>query len=148
MSETVAFQCPDALLHRFERKGGSQDTHYCPGCGHGMVHKYVAEAIDKLGVKDRTIFISPVGCSVFAYYYFDVGNSQAAHGRAPDNAYGAGFEERFVAVADHAIVDAVAAASRPRGLKVVSRDREVTGRSRQLGARVAGPAELLGRRGR
>ena len=58
-------------------------THYCPGCGHGVVHKLIARAIDELGVQDRTILISPVGCGVFAYYYFDVGNIQVAHGRAP-----------------------------------------------------------------
>jgi len=58
-------------------------THYCPGCGHGLAHKYLAEAIEELGVQDRTVAVSPVGCSVFLYYYFDVGNSQAAHGRAP-----------------------------------------------------------------
>jgi 2-oxoisovalerate ferredoxin oxidoreductase beta subunit len=58
-------------------------THYCAGCGHGLAHKYMAEAIDELGIQDRTIAISPVGCSVFLYYYMDVGNSQAAHGRAP-----------------------------------------------------------------
>ena len=58
-------------------------THYCPGCGHGLVHKYLAEAVDELGIQDRTVAISPVGCSVFLYYYVDVGNTQAAHGRAP-----------------------------------------------------------------
>jgi 2-oxoisovalerate ferredoxin oxidoreductase beta subunit len=58
-------------------------THYCPGCGHGLVHKYLADAIDQLGVQDRVVAISPVGCSVFLYYYLDVGNTQAAHGRAP-----------------------------------------------------------------
>lgn len=63
-------------------------THYCPGCGHGVVHKMLARAIDDLGIQDRTILISPVGCSVFAYYYFDVGNVQAAHGRAPAVATG------------------------------------------------------------
>lgn len=63
-------------------------THYCPGCGHGLAHKFLAEAIDELGVQDRTVAISPVGCSVFLYYYFDVGNSQAAHGRAPAVALG------------------------------------------------------------
>jgi 2-oxoisovalerate ferredoxin oxidoreductase beta subunit len=69
---------------RFERKGELQhQTHYCPGCGHGVVHKLVAEALEEMGVQDRTIFVSPVGCSVFAYYYFDVGNVQAAHGRTP-----------------------------------------------------------------
>ncbi len=48
-----------------------------------MAHKLVAEALEEAGVQDRTIFVSPVGCSVFGYYYFDVGNVQAAHGRAP-----------------------------------------------------------------
>jgi len=70
----------------FERHGkGLADhvTHYCPGCGHGLAHRDLAAAIDELGVQDRTVLISPVGCSVFAYYYFDVGNTQAAHGRAP-----------------------------------------------------------------
>src|SRR6266567_7515216 len=73
-----------AFYERYERKEELQhQTHYCPGCGHGSVHKMLARAIDELGIQDRTILISPVGCSVFAYYYFDVGNIQAAHGRAP-----------------------------------------------------------------
>src|ERR1700747_428597 len=68
----------------YERKADLQhQTHYCPGCGHGVAHKLIAEAIADLGLQNRTIFVSPVGCSVFAYYYFDVGNVQAAHGRAP-----------------------------------------------------------------
>ncbi len=68
----------------YERKDELQhQTHYCPGCGHGTIHKMLARAIDELGIQDRTILVSPVGCSVFAYYYFDVGNVQAAHGRAP-----------------------------------------------------------------
>ena len=74
----------------FERKGElKQQTHYCPGCGHGVAHKLIAEAIEELGLQDRTIFVSPVGCSVFAYYYFDVGNVQAAHAPAGrrDEAY-------------------------------------------------------------
>jgi len=57
--------------------------HYCPGCGHGIVHRMVAESIDELLLADRTILISPVGCSVFAYWYFETDNVQAAHGRAP-----------------------------------------------------------------
>jgi len=74
----------------FERKGGphKETTHYCPGCGHGNVHKMIAECMDDLGIKDRTVFVSPVGCSVFGYYYFDCGNFQAAHGRAPAVATG------------------------------------------------------------
>ncbi|HEY2861099.1 MAG TPA: 2-oxoacid:acceptor oxidoreductase family protein [Terracidiphilus sp.] len=81
---TVAHGKATAFYDLFERKGELQhQTHYCPGCGHGTIHKMLARAIDELGIQDRTILISPVGCSVFAYYYFDVGNIQAAHGRAP-----------------------------------------------------------------
>src|SRR5579864_2657695 len=68
----------------YERKTDLQhQTHYCPGCGHGVAHKLIAEALEDLGLQDQTILVSPVGCSVFAYYYFDVGNVQVAHGRAP-----------------------------------------------------------------
>ena len=75
---------PKSFYQRYERKEELQhQTHFCPGCGHGMVHKMLAQAIDELGVQDRTILVGPVGCSVFTYYYFDVGNVQAAHGRAP-----------------------------------------------------------------
>src|SRR5581483_11992079 len=73
----------------YERKTDLQhQTHYCPGCGHGIVHKLIAEAIEDLGLQDKAIFVSPVGCSVFAYYYFDLGNVQVAHGRAPAAATG------------------------------------------------------------
>lgn len=84
------FNKPESFNHIFERKGGSEPTatHYCPGCGHGVIHKLLAEVIDELGIRDRTILISPVGCSVFAYYYFDTGNVQSAHGRAPAVATG------------------------------------------------------------
>ncbi len=68
----------------YERKSElQQQTHYCPGCGHGVAHKLIAEALQELGLQDKTILVSPVGCSVFAYYYFDTGNVQVAHGRAP-----------------------------------------------------------------
>jgi 2-oxoisovalerate ferredoxin oxidoreductase beta subunit len=78
---------------RFERHAHGEGlkgltTHYCAGCGHGLAHKYLADAIDQLGIQDRTVAISPVGCSVFMYYYLDVGNTQAAHGRAPAVALG------------------------------------------------------------
>ena len=65
-----------------------QSTHYCAGCGHGLAHKFLAEAIEELGIQDDTVLVSPVGCSVFAYYYFDTGNTQAAHGRAAAVAIG------------------------------------------------------------
>ena len=69
---------------RYERKPELKDqTHYCPGCGHGVAHKLVAETLAEMRLQDASVFVSPVGCSVFAYYYFDVGNVQAAHGRTP-----------------------------------------------------------------
>ena len=78
---------------RFERhdKGAGlkgRSTHYCAGCGHGLIHRYLAEAIEKLGIQDRTVAVSPVGCGVFLYYYLDVGNTSAAHGRASAVAVG------------------------------------------------------------
>ena len=81
------------FYNRFERHAHGEglkghSTHYCPGCGHGLAHKFLAESIDELGIQDRTVAVSPVGCSVFLYYYFDVGNTQAAHGRAPAVAVG------------------------------------------------------------
>src|SRR5579871_1991542 len=86
----ILHEKPRSFYGRYERKSELQhQTHYCPGCGHGIVHKLVARAIDELGIQDRMILISPVGCSVFAYYYFDVGNIQSAHGRAPAVATGA-----------------------------------------------------------
>lgn len=78
-----------SFYENYERKSGDTDvTHYCPGCGHGVLHKIIAEAIDDFEIQDRTIIISPVGCSVFAYYYFATGNIQCAHGRAPAVATG------------------------------------------------------------
>ncbi len=89
MNYETYLEKPKSFYDIYERKSGHLDvTHYCPGCGHGVVHKYIAEALDKLNVQDKTVIISPVGCSVFAYYYFDVGNLQAAHGRAPALATG------------------------------------------------------------
>jgi len=80
----VKHQKARSLYKTFERKApGAESSHYCPGCGHGTAHNLIAEAIDDLGIQDRVIFCSPVGCSVFGYYYFDVGNIQCAHGRAP-----------------------------------------------------------------
>ena len=78
---SVFYEKFDRHSHGEGLKGHS--THYCPGCGHGIVHRELAESIEALGIQDRTVLVSPVGCSVFAYYYFDVGNTQAPHGRAP-----------------------------------------------------------------
>ena len=63
-------------------------THYCPGCGHGTVHRLVAEIIDELGIRECTIGIAPVGCAVLAYDYIDIDWSEAAHGRPPAVATG------------------------------------------------------------
>jgi len=79
-----------SFYERYERKSELQhQTHFCPGCGHGQVHKMLAKAIDELGIQNRTIMVGPVGCGVFTYNYFDVGNISAAHGRAPAVATGA-----------------------------------------------------------
>lgn len=88
--KTTVLQKPASFYDVYDRKGDSnlKSTTYCPGCGHGILHKLIAEAISDFNIQDRTILISPVGCSVFAYYYFDVGNIQAAHGRAPAVATG------------------------------------------------------------
>ncbi|OPY33173.1 MAG: Ketoisovalerate oxidoreductase subunit VorA [Methanomassiliicoccales archaeon PtaU1.Bin124] len=67
----------------FERREpGTKATHFCPGCGHGIIHKLIAEAIADLGLQDRAVFVSPVGCAAFCYYYFDTGNVAGPHGRA------------------------------------------------------------------
>ena len=59
------------------------NMHYCPGCSHGVIHKLVAEVIAELGITERTVGVSPVGCAVFAYNYIDCDWIEAAHGRAP-----------------------------------------------------------------
>jgi 2-oxoglutarate ferredoxin oxidoreductase subunit beta len=63
-------------------------THYCPGCTHGVIHRLIAEVIDELGLRGRTIGVAPVGCAVFAYNYFNLDGCVAAHGRAPAVATG------------------------------------------------------------
>ncbi len=76
----IVFEKPKALT--------DAPLHYCPGCTHGIIHRLVAEALDELGVTGRTIGVAPVGCSVFAYNYFNCDMVQAAHGRAPAVATG------------------------------------------------------------
>jgi 2-oxoisovalerate ferredoxin oxidoreductase beta subunit len=78
------------LYATFPRKGGSAPTatHYCAGCGHGILHKLIGEAIRDLGIQDRCVVLSPVGCALFAYYYIDCGNIAVSHGRAPAVATG------------------------------------------------------------
>ncbi len=64
-------------------------THYCPGCPHGVIHRMVGESIEELGVRERTVGVAPVGCSVLAYEYFNCDMFEASHGRAPAVATGA-----------------------------------------------------------
>ena len=74
----------------YERPEGFTETptHYCPGCTHGVAHRLIAEVLEEMGVIDKTIGVAPVGCSVFAYNYFDTDFVEAAHGRAPAMATG------------------------------------------------------------
>lgn len=86
MAETIDM----AQLKRAENKVYKRSSvltdnvmHYCPGCTHGVVHKILAEEIEKLGIQEDVIGISPVGCAVLAYNYIDIDWQEAAHGRAP-----------------------------------------------------------------
>ena len=77
---TKVFERPKALTDK--------PFHYCPGCTHGIIHCLVAEVIDELGIREKTIGVAPVGCAVFAYEYFNCDMHEAAHGRAPAVATG------------------------------------------------------------
>jgi 2-oxoglutarate/2-oxoacid ferredoxin oxidoreductase subunit beta len=74
---------PENLAYRKSSILTDNVMSYCPGCGHGTVHRIIAEVIDELGLQSETIGVSPVGCSVLMYNYIDVDIQQAAHGRAP-----------------------------------------------------------------
>ena len=76
----VVYTRPDSL--------SDTPTHYCPGCTHGIAHRLIAEVMDEMGIREQTIGVAPVGCSVFAYNYFDCDFVEAAHGRAPAMATG------------------------------------------------------------
>ncbi len=78
------------LTTTFARPESLQDvvTHYCPGCTHGVIHRLVAEVLDELGVRERTVGVAPVGCSVLAYNYFNTDFLESPHGRAPALATG------------------------------------------------------------
>ena len=78
------------MIKVFERPKSLTDKpfHYCPGCTHGIVHRLVAEVMDELNIRERTVGVAPVGCAVFAYEYFNCDMQEAAHGRAPAVATG------------------------------------------------------------
>ena len=95
MSEIIK---PENLVYSKSKVLTDNVMHYCPGCGHGTAHKMLAEAIEELGIQNETIGVAPVGCSVLAYYYFDVDMTEAAHGRATAVATGIKrvFPEKYV----------------------------------------------------
>ncbi len=72
-----------AIVYQKSKGLTDAELHYCPGCTHGIVHKLVAEVLEELGLLGTTIGVAPVGCSVFAYNYFNCDMHEAAHGRAP-----------------------------------------------------------------
>lgn len=74
----------------FQKTKGLTDvkTHYCPGCTHGLIHRLVGECLEEMGLLDKAVGVAPVGCSVFAYNYFNCDMQEAAHGRAPAVATG------------------------------------------------------------
>jgi 2-oxoglutarate ferredoxin oxidoreductase subunit beta len=74
INENLVYEKPDTLTDNV--------MHYCPGCGHGVAHRIIAEVIEELGIQEETIGVAPVGCSVFAYNYFNIDMTEAAHGRA------------------------------------------------------------------
>ncbi len=80
MTAVPIFENPESLTLR--------NTHYCPGCTHGIIHRLVAESLDELGLRDTTVGIAPVGCAVLAYHYFACDFQEAPHGRAPALATG------------------------------------------------------------
>lgn len=86
----TTFAPPAGMEMVYQRPESLADvhTHYCPGCMHGVAHRLLAEALDELGLRERTILVAPVGCSVFAYNYFALDAVEAAHGRAPAMATG------------------------------------------------------------
>ncbi len=79
---------PTQLVYTRPDSLSDTSTHYCPGCTHGIAHRLIAEVLDEMGLREKTIGVAPVGCSVFAYNYFDVDFVEAAHGRAPAMATG------------------------------------------------------------
>ncbi len=79
---------PSKLVYQRPQALADIPTHYCPGCTHGVAHRLVAEVLDEMNIREKTIGVASVGCSVFAYNYFDCDFVEAAHGRAPAMATG------------------------------------------------------------
>jgi len=84
----LAEQTPTKLIYQRPESLSETATHYCPGCTHGLAHRLIAEVLDEMGLREKTIGVAPVGCSVFAYKYFNTDYVEAPHGRAPAMATG------------------------------------------------------------
>ena len=69
--------------YEFPKSMNDVPTHYCGGCGHGIVHKLIAQVIDEMNIQQDVLLVAPVGCAVYAYNYINVDSCEAAHGRAP-----------------------------------------------------------------
>ncbi|MDR0573230.1 MAG: 2-oxoglutarate oxidoreductase [Tannerella sp.] len=74
---------PENLVYKKPELLNDTPMHYCPGCSHSVIHKLIAEIVEEMGMEDKTIGVSPVGCAVFAYNYIEIDWIEAAHGRAP-----------------------------------------------------------------
>ncbi len=79
---------PTQLVYQRPESLTDVPSHYCPGCTHGVAHRLIAEVLDEMNLRELTVGVAPVGCSVFAYNYFDCDFVEAAHGRAPAMATG------------------------------------------------------------
>ena len=86
--ETNDIISPENLIYRRTPVMKDATLSYCPGCGHGTVHRMIAEVIEEMGIQGDVIGVAPVGCAVIAYDFFDIDMAQAAHGRAPAVATG------------------------------------------------------------
>jgi len=84
----MATIAPSQLVYSRPESLSDTPTTYCPGCTHGVAHRLIAEVLDEMDLRERTIGVAPVGCSVFAYYFFNCDFVEAAHGRAPAMATG------------------------------------------------------------
>ena len=87
-TEATRAVAPPRILYQRPQALTDKSTHYCPGCGHGIIHRLLAELLDEFGLAERTIAVAPVGCSVFAYDYLAVDWVESPHGRAPAVATG------------------------------------------------------------
>ena len=79
INEQIVYQRPQSMA--------DISTHYCPGCTHGIAHRLVSEVLDEMGIREKTIGVASVGCSAFAYNYFDCDFVQAPHGQSPGHGY-------------------------------------------------------------